>query len=546
MTTPNLGRRGSNQGYTTLQRIENLERATARIPSRYLNGPVGYDAQIIAQSAHGFAVGDWVGLVGPASTWAKAVAASTSPTYKAIGVVRLVVDTDTFEVVLHGRVQIRDYTLADDWTNHYLSTSAGTITSTAPAKPTSRIPLAVALTDHWLYVSGYPCGTDQERLSALLDVTITTPTNGQLLKYDTASGTWINGATALTLLSDVVITSVADLQVLSYSAGTGKWINRTLSAGVTTLAALTDVTLTTPANLDYLRYDSGTSKWINASLGEMQWSLAVRTLSLDGGASASAASKIGIGKAGSRIIVANGSGFEFLLSGDPDVGSEKSARIRSTAATDVSFYDQATSTFSGGTKVIEWGTNTAYSTRYWRFHMPLQVRDDSGTGSTDLIVRSTAAQLWDIADDVSGTTKYLTFVGPSGDAPSIRRILLAQPLDLAGKTIYADKAGGSSNTLVFSSSGLSITSSGAATITVAGASTLDVGSGSFTFSHSGGTADLVIGSTTKVGASSGSLGFYQGAGTTKQTVTGAKAGNVALANLMTALATLGLVTDGTT
>ncbi len=541
--TPNVGERSANLRALLDTRVLDLERTVQRIDSRSRPGALGFTSRRVVKVAHGFTVGTWVKLVG--STWS-AAATSTTFTADQIGVVHRVVDTTIVDVAIDGYIQIPGQTFTA-WATYYLSTSSGTATTTRPTSGNVVLPLFVGYEDGWMLLRG-PGGLvpRSTRLSELLDATITTPTNGQLLKYDTASGTWINGATALTLLSDVVITSVADLQVLSYSAGTGKWINRTLSAGVTTLAALTDVTLTTPANLDYLRYDSGTSKWINASLGEMQWSLAVRTLSLDGGASASAASKIGIGKAGSRIIVANGAGFEFLLSGDPDVGSEKSARIRSTAATDVSFYDQATSTFSGGTKVIEWGTNTAYSTRYWRFQMPLQVRDDSGTGSTDLIVRSTAAQLWDIADDVSGTTKYLTFVGPSGDAPSIRRILLAQPLDLAGKTIYADKAGGSSNTLVFSSSGLSITSSGAATITVAGASTLDVGSGSFTFSHSGGTADLVIGSTTKVGASSGSLGFYQGAGTTKQTVTGAKAGNVALANLMTALATLGLVTDGTT
>jgi hypothetical protein len=42
------------------------------------------------------------------------------------------------------------------------------------------------------------------------------------------------------------------------------------------------------------------------------------------------------------------------------------------------------------------------------------------------------------------------------------------------------------------------------------------------------------------------LGFYGTAPITKQTVTGAKAGNVALTNLMTALAALGLLVDSTT
>lgn len=44
----------------------------------------------------------------------------------------------------------------------------------------------------------------------------------------------------------------------------------------------------------------------------------------------------------------------------------------------------------------------------------------------------------------------------------------------------------------------------------------------------------------------GSLGFYGAAVQTKQTVTGSRGGNAALASLLTALATYGLITDGTT
>lgn len=46
--------------------------------------------------------------------------------------------------------------------------------------------------------------------------------------------------------------------------------------------------------------------------------------------------------------------------------------------------------------------------------------------------------------------------------------------------------------------------------------------------------------------SAGRLAFYAGTPVAKQTVSGAKAGNVALANLLTALASLGLLTDSTT
>lgn len=49
-----------------------------------------------------------------------------------------------------------------------------------------------------------------------------------------------------------------------------------------------------------------------------------------------------------------------------------------------------------------------------------------------------------------------------------------------------------------------------------------------------------------VGSATNALSFYAGASAVKGTLTGAKGGNVALANLITYLAARGLLTDGTT
>jgi hypothetical protein len=542
VSTAALGSRSAAVGDAIELRIRDLERAIGRVASRTLNGSPGYDAKRISATTSGWAVGTWVKLV--SGTWTSAATSSTFAA-DAIGVVLTVIDSTTAEIVTGGFVQL----LGTSYTNgalYYLSTSAGTATSSAPAAPNVLVKLFVAYQDGWINVLG-PAGlaAPSMTLAGLRDVTLTSPAGGELLKYDAGTSKWINGTLALTALSDVVITAVASNQVLSWDSGTSKWINRTLTS-VTTLAGLSDVTITSVADLDLLRYDAGSSKWKNYNLGPMIWVAASRQFALDGGGAASAASVVGIGKADSRFYITSGTGLDFGLSGSVAAGTDINARIRSTGSGDVSFYDQATSTFGSGDKVIAWGCNTTYATRYFRLQMPLQVLDNSGTGSVDLILRSTATQVWDIADDVSGTTKYLSFVGPSGDGASVRRTLLVAPLDLAGKTIYADKGGGSSDNLVFSSSGLTLTSGGAATITLTGASTLDFASGSFTFTRSGGTAVLQIGSTTKVGSAAGTLGFYQGAGSTKQTVSGAKGGNVALANLMTALANLGLLTDSTT
>jgi hypothetical protein len=529
-----LGQRSANLRALAERRTIDLERSVQRLDSRRLAAFAGFTSRRIQKTTHGWAVGTWIKLVG--GVWS-AAATSSSFTADQVVLVYRVVDADTVDVVTDGYIQIPTLSFTA-WAPLWLSTVDGVATTTKPVAPNVDIPLGTGHEDGWIEVK-------------VLPATITTPVsvaNGGTGKTGITSGTfWY--ASATDVLSEATITGFGRGLVACADAAAGRTQLGLGSLAVLSslaLSALSDVTITSVADLDLLRYDSGTSKWKNVNLGPMIWVSASREFALDGGAAASAASVVGVGKAASRLLVNDGSGLDFKLSGSVASGTEKCARIRSTAASDVSFYDQATSTFSAGDLVMQWGTTSTVANRYFRFYLPVQQRDNSGAGSVDLILKSGATQLWDVADNVSGTTKYLSFVGPSGDAASVRRILLAQPLDLAGKTIYADKGGGSSDNLVFSSSGLTLTSGGAATITLTGASTLDFSSGTFTFTRSGGTAVLVIGSTTKVGSSAGSLGFYQGAGTTKQTVSGAKAGNVALANLMTALANLGLVTDSTT
>jgi hypothetical protein len=61
-----------------------------------------------------------------------------------------------------------------------------------------------------------------------------------------------------------------------------------------------------------------------------------------------------------------------------------------------------------------------------------------------------------------------------------------------------------------------------------------------TFSNS-----LTASADASLAGASGLLGFYGSAGSAKPTISGAKAGNAALGSLISALAALGLITDGT-
>jgi hypothetical protein len=118
-------------------------------------------------------------------------------------------------------------------------------------------------------------------LNDIANVVITgTPTNGQVLKYDTVTSKWINGADANTITSindigDVVITGTpTDGQVLKYETATDKWINATLAysnlSGAPSIPAdlsdLTDTTNLIPADLSDL---TDTTNLIPADLSDL-------------------------------------------------------------------------------------------------------------------------------------------------------------------------------------------------------------------------------------------------------------------------------------
>lgn len=96
-------------------------------------------------------------------------------------------------------------------------------------------------------------------LSGLTDTNITSVSDGQILKYDNASGKWVNssgggGAESLDDLDDVDITSASDGQFLVYNNSTSKWVNAsktipniTWSSAVSCAAGSTSCTITDAA-----------------------------------------------------------------------------------------------------------------------------------------------------------------------------------------------------------------------------------------------------------------------------------------------------------
>lgn len=109
-------------------------------------------------------------------------------------------------------------------------------------------------------------------LDDLNDVTITTPTNDQVLTYDSNAGKWVNAnaqssVSDLDDLNDVTITTPVDQQVLTYDSNSGEWINANAQGGVTQLDQLSDVTISAPTDGQSLIYDSNAGEWVNGSGG---------------------------------------------------------------------------------------------------------------------------------------------------------------------------------------------------------------------------------------------------------------------------------------
>ena len=108
-------------------------------------------------------------------------------------------------------------------------------------------------------------------LGELHDVLITSPSNGQSLTYDSATGLWKNSTPASNLdsLTDVTLTSPTDKQVLQYESSSGQWKNKAATGGVTTGATppatpmAGDAWYDTTDGLLYVYYNDGnSSQWV--------------------------------------------------------------------------------------------------------------------------------------------------------------------------------------------------------------------------------------------------------------------------------------------
>ena len=110
-------------------------------------------------------------------------------------------------------------------------------------------------------------------LDDLGDVSLSSPTDGQVLTYDSSSSSWVNadGGSAtideLGDIGDVDLSSPTEGQTIVWDATNSKWVNGTPAGGVSDLVDLGDVAVSSPTNGQVLTYNSTSQKWENATGG---------------------------------------------------------------------------------------------------------------------------------------------------------------------------------------------------------------------------------------------------------------------------------------
>lgn len=113
-------------------------------------------------------------------------------------------------------------------------------------------------------------GGGSSTLAGLTDTDITTPSDGQVLTYDSTAEKWKNAAIpaqSIDGLSDTAISTPAAGQVLTYDSTAEKWGNASIPAQ--SITGLSDTTISTPTDGQVLTYDGTSSKWVNGGIASL-------------------------------------------------------------------------------------------------------------------------------------------------------------------------------------------------------------------------------------------------------------------------------------
>jgi hypothetical protein len=133
--------------------------------------------------------------------------------------------------------------------------------------------------NYWSEASPSSASATVAALDDIGDVTITTPANTQVIKYNSTSGDWENGAVAYADVSGTPTLGTAAALDVGTSANNVVQLNGSaqlpavdgslltnISATVAALNDVGDVTITTPANTQVIKYNSTSGDWENGAV----------------------------------------------------------------------------------------------------------------------------------------------------------------------------------------------------------------------------------------------------------------------------------------
>lgn len=248
-----------------------------------------------------------------------------------------------------------------------------------------------------------------------------TPTDNQILRYDSASSNWqfeaLPGGTVATL-SDVDVSGLANKDALLYNSTSGDWVSRAISiADVTslqtsldaklessdvTISSISDTTISSIVDNSVLVYDSGTSKWLNESPSTFR-----STLSLVVGTNVQAQSArldeiAALTPTDSNIVVGSGSAWVA------ESGATARASLGVSIGTQVQAWDQqlddlAALTPTDGNFIVGDGSN-------WVAESGATVRTSLGLGGLATQSTITESQISDLQNYLTAESNDLSSV----------------------------------------------------------------------------------------------------------------------------------------
>jgi hypothetical protein len=109
---------------------------------------------------------------------------------------------------------------------------------------------------NWIYADDWVNITGTPLLSLLNDVLITSPVDGEFLRYNFSTSKWENTTMTLDDSTDVIITTPVANQVLQYTGIS--WVNANVS-----IDQLDNLVIVTPLDKNVIGYNGGTGRWEN-------------------------------------------------------------------------------------------------------------------------------------------------------------------------------------------------------------------------------------------------------------------------------------------